>query len=179
MYVCMYVCVCVCVYVCMYACVCVCYVCMYVCVCAVSIRPLVIINKSIYEMCTFIHLLRRQLLACGIMLPAAFQGAPRSQPSEIMLSEWVSHSPQRVRAAAGCAWWCAGQCARKRRTTEAPPGFCPFFLQQWTKPGLVFFLPVVIISLFFSSVRSVLSTSGSFSLLFLCHSVFVFCIAVL
>ena len=71
----------------------------------------------------------RELLECGIMLPAAFQGAPHSQPSEIMLSEWVSewvsHPPQRVRAAAGCAWWCAGQCARKRRTTEAPPGFCP------------------------------------------------------
>ena len=94
-------------------CVCVCmYVCVYVCMCAVSIRPVVIINKSIYEIPAFMHLLRRQLPACGVMLPAAFQGAPRSQPSEIMLSEWVNHLPQRVRAAPGCAWWCAGQCAR-------------------------------------------------------------------
>jgi len=133
-------------------------VCMYVCMCTVCIRRLMIINKSIYEMSTFIHLLRRQLLACGIMLPAAFQGAPRSQPSEIMLSEWVSHPPQRVRAAAGCAWWCAGQCARKRRTTEAPPGFCPsscnsgpnrvwfsfFLLSLFLYFSLLFVLPLVL-----------------------------------
>jgi hypothetical protein len=39
---------------------------------------------------------------------------------------------------------------------------------------LVFFLPVVIISLFFTFVRSALSTSVSFSILFLSRSVFMF-----
>lgn len=47
----------------------------------------------------------------------------------------------------------------------------PFFLQQWTKLGLVFFLPV---SLFFSFVRSALSTFFSFSILFLSRSIFLF-----
>jgi hypothetical protein len=50
----------------------------------------------------------------------------------------------------------------------------PLFLQQWTKLGLVFFLPVVMIFLFFSFVRSALSTFVSFSVLFLSRSIFLF-----
>ena len=114
--------------------------------CAVSIRPLVIISKSTYEMPTFIHLLRRQLLAYGITLPAAFQGAPRSQPSEIMLSEWVSESPTATCASCRrvCVMVCRSVC-QKEADDRGATRVLPFFVQQWTKPDLVFFLPFVII----------------------------------
>ena len=137
-------------------------VCVYVCMCAVSIRPLVIISKSIYEMPTFIHLLRRQLLAYGITLPAAFQGAPRSQPSEIMLSEWVTHRnvyelPRGVRDGVPVSMPERGGRQRRHhgfallRATVDQTGFG--FLSSFCH--------------YFSFVRSVLSTSVSFSILFL------------
>lgn len=72
-----------------------------------------------------------------------------------------------------CVMVCRSVC-QKEADDRGATRVLPFFLQQWTKPCLVFFLPVVIISLFFTFVRSVLSTSVSFSILFLSRSVFMF-----
>jgi len=103
------------------------YVCVYVCMCTVCVQPLVIINKSKWNVDIYTPFetpatsMWNNVAGCisrGTTFATEWNNAE-------WVSEWVSHPPQRVRAAAGCAWWCAGQCARKRRTTEAPPGFCP------------------------------------------------------
>lgn len=115
--------------------------------CAVSVRPLVFIYRSIHEMPTFIHfVLKHKPLAYGIM-SAAFQGAPRSQPSEIMLSEWVSEwvthrnvceLPRGVRDVMVCRSVC-----QKEADDRGATRVLPFLLQQWTKPGLVLFYSFV------------------------------------